>query len=152
MHGQASAEDRAERYPKVNIFNHAWDRADALTTIGSISAPEVETLTGGLLCEPMDSSDDMQRKDRIQAANLTARASGGSDSSRSGREIQRLWSPTLPSISSRRMSTWPAWRAVSSSMWMSTQRSDTASPNHAVPVASRSSSSMTRSEAERARL
>jgi lactate racemase len=38
---------------KVNIFNHAWDRADALTTIGSISAPEVETLTGGLLCEPI---------------------------------------------------------------------------------------------------
>jgi hypothetical protein len=96
--------------------------------------------------------DDMQRKHRIQAAKLTARASGGSDSSRSGRGIQRLWSPTLPSISSRRMSTWPAWRAVSSSMWMSTQRSDTASPNHAVPVASRSSSSMTRSEAERARL
>jgi lactate racemase len=49
----ASAGDRAERYPKVNIFNHAWDRADALTTIGSISASEVETLTGGLLCEPI---------------------------------------------------------------------------------------------------
>jgi hypothetical protein len=48
-----SAEDRAERYPKVNSFNHAWDRADALTTIGSISAPEVERLTGGLLCEPI---------------------------------------------------------------------------------------------------
>ena len=48
-----SAEDRAERYPKVNIFNRAWGRADALTTIGSISAPEVEALTGGLLCEPI---------------------------------------------------------------------------------------------------
>jgi lactate racemase len=48
-----AAEERAERYPKVQIFNHAWDRADALTTIGSIAAAEVETLTGGLLSEPI---------------------------------------------------------------------------------------------------
>ena len=48
-----AAEERAERYPKVQIFNHAWDRADALTTIGSIAAAEVETLTGCLLSEPI---------------------------------------------------------------------------------------------------
>jgi hypothetical protein len=42
------------------------------------------------------------------------------------------------------MSPCPAWRAVSSIMWMSTHRIDTtASPNHAVPVASRSTSAMT---------
>ncbi|MGH3593449.1 MAG: hypothetical protein ACRDRF_20755 [Pseudonocardiaceae bacterium] len=28
----------------------------------------------------------------------------------------RLWSPVAPSMSSRRMSMWPAWRAVSSIM------------------------------------
>src|SRR5215471_524688 len=48
-----SAEERAERYPNVRIFNHAWDRADALTTIGTIGAGEVERLTGGALCEPI---------------------------------------------------------------------------------------------------
>jgi nickel-dependent lactate racemase len=49
-----SAADRAERYPNVEIFNHAWDRADALQTIGSISRQEVELITNGLLCEAID--------------------------------------------------------------------------------------------------
>ena len=49
------------------------------------------------------------------------------------------------------MSTWPACRAVSSIMWISTQRIETASPNQAVPVASSSSSSMALSAAARAR-
>src|ERR1700736_4930703 len=40
-----SAAERAERYPNVQIFNHAWDRADALQKIGSITRPEVEQLT-----------------------------------------------------------------------------------------------------------
>ncbi|CAA9409858.1 MAG: hypothetical protein AVDCRST_MAG75-2680 [uncultured Propionibacteriaceae bacterium] len=55
-----------------------------------------------------------------------------------------------PSTISRRMSTWPAWRAVSSSMWMRTQRMVTGSPNQAVPVSRRSSSAMTASAAARA--
>jgi nickel-dependent lactate racemase len=46
-----SAQERIEHYPKVQIFNHAWDRADALATIGCIAAPEVENLTGGILSE-----------------------------------------------------------------------------------------------------
>jgi nickel-dependent lactate racemase len=46
-----SAAERAERYPKAEIFNHAWDQADALETIGSISAQEVEQLTESLLSE-----------------------------------------------------------------------------------------------------
>jgi nickel-dependent lactate racemase len=46
-----SAAERAERYPKAEIFNHAWDQADALETIGSISAHEVEQLTESLLSE-----------------------------------------------------------------------------------------------------
>ncbi len=46
-----SAQERAERYPNVQIYNHRWDQPDALQTIGTISQSEVETLTGGLLCE-----------------------------------------------------------------------------------------------------
>jgi nickel-dependent lactate racemase len=30
-----SAPERAARYPNVRIFNHAWNRADALQTLGS---------------------------------------------------------------------------------------------------------------------
>ena len=43
--------DRAEKYPKVRVLNHAWDRADALQTIGVISKSELETMTGGLLAQ-----------------------------------------------------------------------------------------------------
>jgi nickel-dependent lactate racemase len=43
-----SAEVRAEQYPNVRIYNHAWDRPEALTTIGTIDAHEVEVLTGAL--------------------------------------------------------------------------------------------------------
>src|ERR1700674_3824125 len=49
-----SAPARAERYPNVQIFNHAWDRADALQTIGSISCQEVERLTQGLLSQSIE--------------------------------------------------------------------------------------------------
>ena len=46
-----SAAERAEHFPKTQVLNHAWDRADALATIGSIPRQEVEQLTAGLLCE-----------------------------------------------------------------------------------------------------
>ena len=49
-----SAAERAAHYPNVGIFNHAWDRADALEAIGSIPAPEVEQLTHGLLSQDID--------------------------------------------------------------------------------------------------
>jgi lactate racemase len=49
-----SAAERAARYPNVRIFNHAWDRADALEAIGSIPALEVEQLTYGLLSQDID--------------------------------------------------------------------------------------------------
>ena len=49
-----SAAERAERYPNVQIFNHAWDRPDALQTIGSIPRPEVERLTQGLLSQAIE--------------------------------------------------------------------------------------------------
>src|ERR1700736_3140315 len=40
------AEERAQRFPDGRIFNHAWDRPDALAEVGRIPAAEVETLTG----------------------------------------------------------------------------------------------------------
>jgi nickel-dependent lactate racemase len=48
------AEERVERFPKVRIFNHTWDRADALEEIGRIPAREVEVLTGGLVSEEIE--------------------------------------------------------------------------------------------------
>ena len=46
-----SAEERAERYPKVHIYNHRWSEPEALQTIGTISPREAESLTEGLLSE-----------------------------------------------------------------------------------------------------
>lgn len=43
------AGERERRYPKVRVFNHRWDRADALTTIGVIAADEARRLTEGRL-------------------------------------------------------------------------------------------------------
>ncbi len=48
------AAERAERFPGVRIFNHAWDSPDALTTIGCIPASEVEALTGGVARDTID--------------------------------------------------------------------------------------------------
>jgi nickel-dependent lactate racemase len=44
-----AAPERAARYPRSRIFNHQWDRPDALTTIGVISRAETAQLTDGLL-------------------------------------------------------------------------------------------------------
>ncbi len=43
-----SAAERAERFPTVRVFNHAWDRPEALAALGTIAAGEVERLTDGL--------------------------------------------------------------------------------------------------------
>jgi nickel-dependent lactate racemase len=48
------AEERVRRFPEVRIFNHAWNRADALAQVGRIPAGEVETLTGGLLSDEVE--------------------------------------------------------------------------------------------------
>jgi nickel-dependent lactate racemase len=46
-----SAFDRAQKYPSVRVFNHAWDQPSALTTIGTISKRELDQLSGGLLAQ-----------------------------------------------------------------------------------------------------
>jgi lactate racemase len=45
----ATAAERAERYPNVTVYNHHWDRPEALQTIGVISREEAARLTDGLL-------------------------------------------------------------------------------------------------------
>jgi nickel-dependent lactate racemase len=45
------AAERADRYPDVRVFNHQWDRPEALTTVGTISRAETDALTGGLPAE-----------------------------------------------------------------------------------------------------
>ncbi|KPJ73906.1 MAG: hypothetical protein AMS14_06160 [Planctomycetes bacterium DG_20] len=42
-----TADERAERYGGVGIFNHAWDDPRALKTIGTLSAAEMDRLTEG---------------------------------------------------------------------------------------------------------
>jgi len=46
-----SPEDRAGPLGKVTIFNHQWDNPEQLTHVGTISADEIETISGGLLRE-----------------------------------------------------------------------------------------------------
>jgi nickel-dependent lactate racemase len=35
------------------IFNHGWDRPEALTTLGTLPAAEIEAITGGLMAQPV---------------------------------------------------------------------------------------------------
>jgi nickel-dependent lactate racemase len=44
-----SEAERLRRYPNVRVYNHRWDQAEALATIGVISAAEAAELTDGLL-------------------------------------------------------------------------------------------------------
>jgi nickel-dependent lactate racemase len=46
--------DRAGKYARVKIFNHAWNDPAALATIGAISEDEVAQISGGLLRERVD--------------------------------------------------------------------------------------------------
>ncbi|HEV8193564.1 MAG TPA: lactate racemase domain-containing protein [Ktedonobacterales bacterium] len=45
------AAERAERYAGVRIFNHQWDRPEALVTVAVITRTVTDALTGGLLAE-----------------------------------------------------------------------------------------------------
>lgn len=44
-----SSVERVDMYPNVRIFNHCWNDPDSLTTLGKISASEMEELTNGIL-------------------------------------------------------------------------------------------------------
>jgi lactate racemase len=44
-----SAEDRSGKYAKIGIFNHRWDLAETLVTLGKISPEETRQLSNGML-------------------------------------------------------------------------------------------------------
>jgi len=44
-----SAEERAGRYGQVRVFNHQWDRPEALTQVGTLSRARIEELSRGRL-------------------------------------------------------------------------------------------------------
>lgn len=48
-HVGITAEERATRFAKINIFNHRWDTPDQLVELGEISENEIAEITGGLL-------------------------------------------------------------------------------------------------------
>lgn len=41
--------EKAEKYSRVNLFNHAWQDSSQLTQIGEISRAQVEEISGGML-------------------------------------------------------------------------------------------------------
>lgn len=46
-----TAEEKAARYPNIRLLNHAWKDPNALTTIGTIPASEIEQISHGLLSQ-----------------------------------------------------------------------------------------------------
>src|SRR5262245_12212951 len=48
-HVGVTAEERATRFARVNIFNHRWDEPGQLVELGEISESEIAEITGGLL-------------------------------------------------------------------------------------------------------
>ena len=42
-----TAEEREKKYGKIHVFNHAWDDPKALTTLGTLTAAEMDALSGG---------------------------------------------------------------------------------------------------------
>ncbi len=46
--------ERAGRYARTKIFNHAWNDPNALASIGTISEAEVAEISGGLMRERVD--------------------------------------------------------------------------------------------------
>ncbi len=49
-----SAEERSGQFGAVDIFNHAWQDPSALAHIGTISADEIERISGGLMRQSVD--------------------------------------------------------------------------------------------------
>ncbi|MFN8453944.1 MAG: lactate racemase domain-containing protein [Anaerolineae bacterium] len=47
-------QERAEKYAKVNIFNHRWDTPETFVTLGQITPAEIEEITGGLMRQAVD--------------------------------------------------------------------------------------------------
>ncbi|HIJ53896.1 MAG TPA: DUF2088 domain-containing protein [Planctomycetes bacterium] len=51
--GMTSSE-RSGKYASIKFFNHEWQKPEALTSIGKISADEIDSITDGLFREEVD--------------------------------------------------------------------------------------------------
>jgi len=49
-----SAAERAGKYSRVRFFNHEWDKPETFTSVGKITADEIEEISGGLFSEEVD--------------------------------------------------------------------------------------------------
>jgi nickel-dependent lactate racemase len=49
-----TSDERSSKYASVKFFNHEWQKPDALTSIGKISAGEIGKITDGLFEEEVD--------------------------------------------------------------------------------------------------
>jgi len=49
-----TAKQRKGKYSSVGFFNHQWNKPETFTSIGKISADEIEKLSGGLFREEVD--------------------------------------------------------------------------------------------------
>jgi len=47
-------EERRDRYGRMNIFNHRWDKPETFVSVGSLSAADVEELTAGVMRDAVD--------------------------------------------------------------------------------------------------
>src|SRR2546423_7653950 len=47
-------EEREGKYAGVRIFNHRWDQPQTFVSVGRITAPEIEEITGGLMNQALD--------------------------------------------------------------------------------------------------
>ncbi|MHC4360905.1 MAG: lactate racemase domain-containing protein [Planctomycetota bacterium] len=51
-----SRDERKGKYSSVKFYNHKWDEPETFTSIGRLSAPEIERMTSGLFSEEVDVS------------------------------------------------------------------------------------------------
>ncbi|MGD2093829.1 MAG: lactate racemase domain-containing protein [Phycisphaerales bacterium] len=49
-----TSDERESKYSSVKFFNHEWDKPETFTSIGNISADEIEQISGGLFREEVD--------------------------------------------------------------------------------------------------
>ncbi len=49
-----TAEERGGRFKATRVFNHRWDLPETCAKVGTISAAEIEAITGGLMSQSVD--------------------------------------------------------------------------------------------------
>jgi nickel-dependent lactate racemase len=53
---EITREERAGKYSRVEMINHAWDDPNALVSVGEISAEEIEEISGGLFKQSVEAN------------------------------------------------------------------------------------------------